>query len=99
MDALNPSALWTFLAVFLGLCGAVAAVGAAARTFSDWRRPYARVRERIETLEKRDADRTTEAKLLLRAVNALLSHNINGNSTDKMKSAQNEIQEYLIERR
>lgn len=37
-------------------------------------------------------------KVLCRGILALLSHEINGNSSDKLKSAQTEITNYLIDK-
>lgn len=48
-------------------------------------------RERLDELEKSD-------RIILRALMALLSHNINGNSDEKMRASLEEIQQFLIER-
>ena len=37
-------------------------------------------------------------RIMMRAMMAMLSHEINGNSTDKLKESFEEIQRYLIER-
>lgn len=37
-------------------------------------------------------------RIMMRAMMAMLSHEINGNSTDKLKESLEEIQRYLIER-
>ena len=48
-------------------------------------------KERLDELEKSD-------RIILRALMALLSHNINGNSDEKMRASLEEIQQFLIER-
>lgn len=48
-------------------------------------------RERIAALED-------QQRIMLRAMMAMLSHEINGNSVDKLKKSVAEIQDYLIEK-
>ena len=48
-------------------------------------------RERIATVED-------QQRIMLRALMAMLSHEINGNSVDKLKKSVAEIQDYLIEK-
>lgn len=48
-------------------------------------------RERITAVEE-------QQRITLRALMAMLSHEINGNSTDKLKSSVAEIQDYLIKK-
>jgi len=49
---------------------------------------------------KRDHERLTDLensnRVMMRAMMALLSHEINGNSDDKLKASLDEIQQYLI---
>lgn len=51
---------------------------------------------------KRDYDRLnamdSSIRILMRALMALLSHDINGNSTDKLKASFEEMQKYLIDK-
>lgn len=47
--------------------------------------------KRIKSLER-------GGKVLLRSIGALLSHSIDGNNTDEMKLAREELNEYLIQR-
>ena len=61
------------------------------------------LREQTRDMEHRigHLDRLTdrhddEMKILLRSQLALLSHQINGNSIDKLKNSMNEITEYLM---
>ena len=59
------------------------------------------IREHEEKL-KRDYERLNELesgnRIMMRAMMAMLSHEINGNSDDKLKLSYDEIQKYLIER-
>lgn len=57
------------------------------------------VKDHTEKLKK-DHERLTDLedgnRVLMRAMMALLSHEINGNSDDKLKASLDEIQQYLI---
>lgn len=61
----------------------------------------AKVDEHEEKLKK-DYARLNELengnRIMMRAMMALLSHDINGNSTEKLKESLDEIQQYLIDR-
>ena len=48
-------------------------------------------RKRLDALEQQN-------RITLRALMAMLSHEINGNSTDKLKKSVKEIQDFLIEK-
>ena len=50
-----------------------------------------RERERIEDLEESN-------RIIMRALMAMLSHEINGNSDDRLRASFDEIQAYLIDR-
>lgn len=103
MDKLTPDMLITFLAVaavligFVILCWNLLDKIKAARKphdaltqwQSDTNTKLATDKKRIDTLE--DGQR-----VMLRGINALISHGINGNSVDKLTKSQTEIMEYLI---
>ena len=52
----------------------------------------ARDKARLDNMEEQQI-------ILLRSVRAILSHEINGNSIDKMQQSTSEIEEYLIRRK
>ncbi len=54
--------------------------------------------QQLATMEANYADSAEARKIILAGVKAILSHEINGNSTDKLKSALAEIDDYLINR-
>ena len=98
MDKLTANDLITFLwvaaalvAFALGVWGLIDKIKAA----SSWRRKVdthlSNDKERIDALEEGQ-------KAICRGVLALLSHEINGNSIDKLKEAHAELTDYLIER-
>lgn len=103
MDKLTPDMMMNFLVVAAALVAFVVLVWnlvdkiRAARKpkddFNEWRREtdakLSRDKEHLDALE--DGQR-----VFLRAMNALISHEINGNSTDKLQKSQQEIMDYLI---
>ena len=67
--------------------------------------PVDTLEERVEEHEvklKRDYERLNEledgSRIMMRALMAMLSHEISGNSVDKLKKSMDEIQSYLIEK-
>lgn len=58
----------------------------------------ARDKDRLDAMEDRITDMGRQSTIMLRGVRALLSHEVNGNSTDKLKSSMTEIDDYLINR-
>ncbi len=98
MDKVTPQMLMTFLVVAAALVGFVLliwqlvdkikAASKPARELAEWR---TETDKRLDAYEK-------QGKITLKGLNALLSHEINGNSIDKLKKAQTEITDYLIER-
>ena len=98
MDKLTPDALTTFLWVAAALVAFALAVWALVdkvKKASEWRQSVAdklnRDKNRIDSLEAGN-------KVICRGILALLSHEINGNSSDKLKDAKDELTNYLIER-
>ena len=53
---------------------------------------------RIEALEGELKDVSEQSRITMRGIKALLSHEINGNSDDKLRSSLDEIETYLINR-
>ena len=96
----------TFLAVLFVLLGGIATVGKAVDVIKGWRRPQHTMEERVETAERNiteTRDKLKEVddgqKVICRGILALLSHEINGNSIDKLSASLTEIQNHLIDRR
>ena len=105
MDKLTPEALITFLWVAAAIVAFVIALWNLADKIKAARRPNEELRLwQAETDAKLDRDKkrldTLEEgqRTLCRGILALLSHEINGNSIDKLKDAQIDLTNYLIER-
>lgn len=105
MDKITPDMIMTFLVVAAALIGFVLLVWSLIDKIKSAKKPAADLnRWQQETNAKFDKDNkrinTLEdgQKVMLRGISALISHEINGNSIDKLNKSQNEIMEYLIER-
>ena len=87
------------LGAFFVLCGNVVKAYKEMRKPSEdiaaWRRE---VDKKLNMDNKRLESMETGNKVICRGILALLSHEINGNSDDKLKASQSEITNYLIDR-
>ena len=54
--------------------------------------------KRLKELEEWKKQSDEWQKVMMKSMLALLSHSIDGNNTDGLKQAKNELQEYLIRR-
>lgn len=105
MDKITPDMIQTSLIVAAALIGFVLLVWNLIDKIKASKKPAVDLaRWQLETNTKLDRDNkrlnTLEdgQKVMLRGINALISHEINGNSVDKLNKSQNEIMEYLIDR-
>ena len=95
----------TFFVVLLALCGAISVIGGAINLIMNWKKESKITRHdktlqdhetRIKKLENDSEGQESFSKVLCNSVLALVSHEINGNSHDKLEKAQEELQEFLI---
>lgn len=96
-------------AVILVLIGVYNTIMTAIKNYREEKRrqsaPVTTMEQRVEDHEvklKRDHERLNDLeesnRIIMRALMAMLSHEINGNSDDKLKTSFEEIQKFLIER-
>lgn len=105
MDKVTPDMLMTFLAVAAVLAAFVLLLWNIADKIKAARAPkddLRRWQQEIEVRLRRDKEHLDALeegnKVICRGILALLSHEINGNSSDKLKASQTEITNYLIDR-
>ena len=105
METLTFAEIKDFAIVAIAIMGFVILLGNVVKTIKEWRKPSMSGQEwqrevdrkldndnrRIESLEEGN-------KVICKALIALLSHEINGNSNDKLQKALESLNEYLIER-
>lgn len=89
------AALIAFIMLVWNLIDKIRAARKPHDDMKDWRRD---TDEKLRS-DKEHLDALEDGqRVFLRAMNALISHEINGNSTDKLKEAQQEILNYLIDK-
>lgn len=54
--------------------------------------------KRINELEKKAQETEEALQIIMKSMLALMSHSIDGNHTDELKKARDDMQEYLIRR-
>lgn len=59
----------------------------------------AKDKDRLDEHDEQLRNMSTQSTIILKGVRALLSHEINGNSVDKLQTSANEIDDYLIDRK
>lgn len=105
MEALTLQQIRDFIIVLVAVMAFVVLLGNVVKTIKDWRKPAVNEAdwrksvneqlkdqgERIETLEEGN-------KHIITALIAMLSHEINGNSIDKLRSALDNLNKYLIDK-
>ena len=93
------------LQIFLAFCGAVVSIGGAWTVLKKLREPEA---ERDKTLKvhgevldnynKRLSELEDSNKVLMQAILALMGHEIDGDHTEQLRKAKDDLERYLISR-
>ena len=105
MEKLTLEQVRDFVIVLAALLAFIVLIGNAVKAFREWRKPADDLqswRRDVDQKLNRDNDRLNELeksdRVILRGINAMLSHEINGNSKEKLLESQKEITNYLIDR-
>ena len=105
MDKLSLEQIRDFVIVLLAILAFVILLANAIKALKDWRKPHddreswrRAVDDKLNRDNKRLSDLEEGNKVICRGILAMLSHEINGNSNDKLLASQQEITNYLIER-
>jgi len=92
-----------YIQLTLSLFGAISVIGGGVTMIVRFLSPYKKMKEEIKyhsTLLEKDNIRIREAessdRIICKTLLVLVEHGITGNSIDKLKSAKQELQEYLI---
>ena len=95
----------TFVIVLFAICAAITTLGGTINMIAKWKKESKlemhdkALKEhelRIKKLEDDTHDQESFTKVLCNSVLALVSHEINGNSIDKLEYAQEALQDFLI---
>lgn len=103
-----------FITIVLAVAGLITAVGGAAAVISKWYKnskpskhdeiikqhseEIKELKESVTELQREKGLQERYINTMCNAMLALLDHNINGNSIDKLKEAKEEMKEFLINR-
>lgn len=105
MGDLSLEQIRDFVIVLAAILGFVVLLWNAIKAVREWRKPSTDIqawRRDVDTKLNQDhqrlADLESGNRVVCRGILALLSHEINGNSNDKLKASQQEITDYLIDR-
>lgn len=105
MENLTYEQIKNFIIVLLAIAGAVVLIGNVIKTLREWKKPSEDLdawRQDVDRKLSMDDERLKAIedgnKVVTRGVLALISHELNGNSTDKLQKSQAEITNYLIDR-
>ena len=105
MDGVNIVQVKDFIIVLLALAGVIVLIGNVVKTIREWKKPAVDLNEwrrSVDTKLSNDCKRLGAIeegnKIITRGMLAMISHELNGNSNDKLLASQTEITNYLIER-
>lgn len=105
MEKLTLEQVRDFVIVLAALLAFIVLIWNAVKAFREWRKPADDLqswRRDVDQKLNRDNDRLNDLeksdRVILRGINAMLSHEINGNSKEKLLESQKEITNYLIDR-
>lgn len=105
MENITLSQFKDFVIVAVAILAFIVLLGNVIKTIKDWRSPGMSEAEwRRDVDVKLDSDNRRIKSLedgnrvVCKALMALLSHEINGNSNDKLQKALSDLNDYLIER-
>ena len=104
MGDLTLAQIKDFTIVMLAIMAFIVLIGNVIKTFKDWKKPMNDIDKwRTEVDNKLDNDNRRLGhleegnKVKCKALMALLSHEINGNSSEKLQKALSDLNDYLIE--
>lgn len=105
MENLTVIQIRDFSIVAIAIMGFVVLLGNVIKTIKEWRKPgvsEAEWRREIDSTVKSNSERIESLesgnKVICKALMAMMSHEINGNSIDKLQKAYDQMNEYLIDR-
>lgn len=92
-------------AQIMGLCALITALWGIWKIVKEFRKPNDDLKNKVdnhqrllETDNKRLKEIEDSNKMILQCLLVIINHDITGNGIDKMKTARDELQEYLINR-
>ena len=87
-----------FAIVAIAIMGFIVLLGNVVKVFKDWSKPKMDINETIKDHEDRVGSLEEGQRVICKALMAIMSHEINGNSIDKLQKAYDDMGEYLIDK-
>lgn len=104
MESVTLVQLRDFVIVALAILAFIVLLGNAIKTLKDWRKPTNDATQWRNEMDESMADNTERIKkvedgnrVIMKALIAMMNHEINGNSVDKLQKALGELNDYLID--
>lgn len=105
MESLSLLQVRDFCIVAIAIMGFIVLLGNVVKTIREWRKPgmneaewRSEVDKKLGSDNKRIESLETGNRVICKALIALLSHDLNGDSKDKLQTALTDLNNYLIER-
>lgn len=105
MDKVTFEQVRDFIIMLAAALGFIVLIANSIKVVKEWKKPHDDLqawRRDVDSKLNHDHERLNDLeegnKVVCRGILALLSHEINGNSTDKLKASQAELTNYLIDR-
>lgn len=105
MENLTLPQIKDFIIVAVAILAFIVLLGNVVKTLKEWRKPgmseadWRRdVDDKLGNDNRRIKSLEDGNRVVCKALMALLSHEINGNSNDKLQKALSDLNDYLIER-
>lgn len=104
MDALTLVQIRDFVIVLLAILAFIVLIGNVVKTIREWTKPgqtVAQWRADMDESVKDNSERIKKVedgnKIIMKALMAIMNHEINGNSVDKLQKSLQELNDYLID--
>ena len=104
MEALTLVQIRDFVIVLLAILAFIVLIGNVVKTIREWTKPgqtVAQWRADMDESVKDNSERIKKVedgnKIIMKALMAIMNHEINGNSVDKLKASLQELNDYLID--
>ena len=98
MENVTLLQLKDFAIVAIAIMGFIVLVGNVVKVIKEWSKPGMNITEKIKDHDERVESLEDGQKIICKALMAIMSHEINGNSIDKLQKAYDDMNEYLIDK-
>lgn len=103
MESITFAQIKDFAIIAIAVMGFIVLLGNVIKTVKEWSKPgksVAKWREDIDKTMTYNSNRLTTVeegnRVIMKALIAIMRHEINGNSVDKLQTALDELNDYLI---